>query len=100
MADSQGFQVNLSELEGIQDRISGFVGFLTDSMSGLQERINSVQANWNTPGADAQAAAFQKWITGATEVSEGIEAMKKAAAEAHTHYSRAAATNLAIFGRQ
>lgn len=99
MSDSQAFQVNLSELESITDRLSGFVKFLADSMSGLQQRIDSVQQNWNGAGADAQADAFRKWMTGAAEVSEGIEEMKQAAADAHTHYSKAAATNSAIFGR-
>ncbi|WP_330183260.1 WXG100 family type VII secretion target [Nocardia sp. NBC_01503] len=98
MSESQPFQVNLSELESITDRLSGFVKFLTDSMSGLQQRIDSVQQNWNGSGADAQAEAFQKWMTGAAEVSEGIEEMKRAAAEAHTHYSRAATTNSAMLG--
>lgn len=98
--DSSGFQVNLAELEAIQDQIAGFVSFLSDSMSGLQQRINSVQQNWNGPAADAQAEAFQKWMTGAAEVSEGIEEMKQAAAEAHTHYNKAATTNSAMLGNR
>ncbi|MGW4535391.1 WXG100 family type VII secretion target [Nocardia sp. NPDC004340] len=96
--DSSAFQVNLAELEEIQDRIAGFVGFLSDSLTGLQQRISSVQQNWTGPAADTQAAAFRKWIAGAAEVSDGIGEMKLAAAEAHAHYTRAATTNRAMLG--
>ncbi|MBF6138374.1 WXG100 family type VII secretion target [Nocardia otitidiscaviarum] len=99
MDDSQAFQVRLSELESIADRISGFVAFLSDSMAGLEQRIGAVQQNWTGEGADAQAAAFQKWLTGAAEVSAGIADMKQAAAEAHSRYSNAAAANIAMLGR-
>ncbi|MGW5230322.1 WXG100 family type VII secretion target [Nocardia niigatensis] len=99
MNDSQAFQVNLSELEGIQDQISSFTSFLADSLSGLQQRIASVQQSWTGPAADAQSDAFQQWLTGAAEVSDGIEEMKRAARDAHAHYSSAAKTNSAMLAR-
>ncbi len=99
MDDSQAFQVKLSELESIADRMSAFVTFLADSLAGLEQRIGTVQQSWTGEAADAQAAAFQKWLTGAGEVSEGIKDMKQAAAEAHSRYSSAAAANIAMLGR-
>jgi hypothetical protein len=58
-----------------------------------------VQANWGGPSALAAEAAFTRWLEGATDVTEGIEAMRTAAAAAHTRYTNAIATNLAMLGR-
>ncbi|GAA5068426.1 WXG100 family type VII secretion target [Nocardia callitridis] len=99
MTDSQAFRVNLAELEQITTRVDGFVGFLSDSLSGLQQRIDAVQQNWNGAAADAQSDAFRQWMTGATEVAEGIAAMKQAAIAAHDRYSSAAQANLRMLGR-
>ncbi|WP_454200055.1 WXG100 family type VII secretion target [Nocardia sp. Marseille-Q1738] len=99
MDNAQAFRVKLSELEQITARLDGFVGFLSDSLSGLQQRIDSVQQNWNGAAADSQAEAFRQWVIGATDVAEGIAAMKQAAVDAHDRYSSAAAANLRMLGR-
>ncbi|WP_253782639.1 WXG100 family type VII secretion target [Nocardia amikacinitolerans] len=99
MDNTQPFQVQLAELEEITSRLDGFVGFLSDSLSGLQQRIDQVQQNWHGVAADAQAEAFRQWMTGATDVREGIAAMKQAAVDARDRYSSAAAANLRMLGR-
>ncbi|MEV0335856.1 WXG100 family type VII secretion target [Nocardia sp. NPDC050717] len=97
--NSQQFRVDLVELEQIITRVSGFVGFLSDSLDGLQQRIAAVQQNWSGAAADAQAQAYREWHSGATDVAEGIDAMRQAAQAAHDRYSAAVATNLAMLGR-
>ncbi|GAB2701617.1 WXG100 family type VII secretion target [Nocardia thraciensis] len=97
--DAQSFQVKLTDLEQIMARLEGFRGFLTESMSGLQSRVDTAQQNWNGASADAQADAFRQWMTGAADVVEGIAAMKQAAQAAHDRYSSAAAANLRMLGR-
>ncbi|MGV9409221.1 WXG100 family type VII secretion target [Nocardia sp. NPDC003693] len=99
MTSSQAFQADLSELEHIATRVSAFAAFLTDSLSGLEQRIGTVQQSWTGQAATAHSAAFTKWLTGAAEIATGMAEMKQAAAEAHTRYSTAAATNLAMLGR-
>ncbi|MBW0269982.1 hypothetical protein ATM97_02310 [Nocardia sp. MH4] len=70
MADNaQPFRADLAELEQMVARVSGFVGFLNDSLDGLQQRIAAVQQNWTGAAADAQAEAFRDWATGATDVA-------------------------------
>ncbi|MGX1810192.1 WXG100 family type VII secretion target [Nocardia sp. NPDC055321] len=99
MTSSQAFQADLSELEHIATRVSAFAAFLTDSLSGLEQRIGTVQQTWTGPAAVAQSAAFEKWLAGAADVATGIADMKQAATEAHSRYSTAVATNLAMLGR-
>ncbi|MFC8383543.1 WXG100 family type VII secretion target [Nocardia sp. NPDC057272] len=97
--NSQPFRADLADLEQIVTRVSGFVGFLTDSLDGLQQRINAVQQNWSGAAADAQAEAYREWHSGATDVAEGIETMRQAAQAAHDRYSAALAANLGMLGR-
>ncbi|WP_194813415.1 WXG100 family type VII secretion target [Nocardia sp. XZ_19_385] len=97
--NAQPFRVDLDELEQIVARVAGFTGFLNDSLDGLQQRISAVQQNWNGAAADAQAEAYRDWHTGATDVSEGIETMRKAVQAAHDRYTAAIAANLAMLGR-
>lgn len=97
--NAQPFRVDLDELEQMVARVSGFVGFLNDSLDGLQQRISTVQQNWNGAAADAQAEAFRDWHIGATDVSEGIATMRQAVQDAHDRYNAAIAANLAMLGR-
>ncbi|MBF6124812.1 WXG100 family type VII secretion target [Nocardia brasiliensis] len=99
MDNTQPFQVKLADLEHITARLDGFIGFLSESLTGLQQRIDTVQQSWNGSTADAQSEAFRLWMTGATDVTEGITAMKQAAVDARDRYSSAAAANLRMLGR-
>ncbi|MFD4428680.1 WXG100 family type VII secretion target [Nocardia sp. NPDC058497] len=97
--NAQPFRVDLVELEQIVSRVTGFVGFLADSLDGLQQRIGAVQQNWSGAAADAQAEAFRGWHAGATDVADGIDTMRQAAQDAHDRYTAALAANLAMLGR-
>ena len=47
--NAQPFRVDLDELEQIVARVLRFVGFLNDSLDGLQQRVSAVQSrNWNS----------------------------------------------------
>ncbi|MFD4433486.1 WXG100 family type VII secretion target [Nocardia sp. NPDC058497] len=97
--NAQPFRVDLAELEQIVTRVTGFVGFLNDSLDGLQQRLTAVQQNWTGAAADAQAEAFRDWNVGATEVSEGIQLIRTAAQDAHDRYTAATQATLTILGR-
>ncbi|WP_069160745.1 WXG100 family type VII secretion target [Nocardia altamirensis] len=95
-----GYRVDLAELENIDTRIAGFTGFLTETLTGLQQRIATLQQTWTGAAADAQAAAFRQWVAAATEAAEGIETMRQAAEDARTRYTTAVETNLRTLGRR
>ncbi|WP_280511177.1 WXG100 family type VII secretion target [Nocardia farcinica] len=56
---TEPFRVDLAELDDITTRVAGFVGFLEDSLAGIQQRIAAVQAGWNGPSAIAANDAFR-----------------------------------------
>ncbi|MFD3460980.1 WXG100 family type VII secretion target [Nocardia fluminea] len=96
--NSQPFRVDLDEIDQLVTRVSGFVGFLSESLDGLNQRIASVQQTWHGQAADAQDAAFREWHLGATEVAEGISSMREAVQAAHNRYTAAIEANLNMLG--
>lgn len=97
MTDS--YRVDLDDLDDIATQLSGFVGFLTESVAGIQQRTTKIQSNWTGPSAIAANDAFTKWVSGAQDVAEGIEAMRTSALEARARYSAAVAANMQMLGR-
>lgn len=93
------FQVDLNELDNITARAAGFIGFLGDSLTALEQRVATLQQSWTGDAADAQVDAFRQWAAGAADVRDGIEAMRQAALAAHERYSSAVDANRRMLGR-
>ncbi|MEU2092273.1 WXG100 family type VII secretion target [Nocardia beijingensis] len=96
---ADGYDVDLEHLDNVTARIGGLVGFITDSLVGLDTRIAAAHLTWSGEAAAAHATAHKEWAQAATEVREGIDAMRAAAATAHGAYTAALTTNLGILGR-
>ncbi|WP_063057440.1 WXG100 family type VII secretion target [Nocardia sienata] len=99
MPEGSAFQVDLEELDNITARVGNFIGFLSDSLTALDQRMTALHSTWGGEAATAQRDAFQQWAVGATDVAEGIDAMRKAARSAHDRYTAAIETNRLILGR-
>ncbi|MFR9769080.1 WXG100 family type VII secretion target [Nocardia sp. SC052] len=96
---ADGYNVDLEHLDNVTVRIGGLVGFVTDSLAGLDARIAAAHLTWGGEAATAHATAHREWAQAATEVREGIDTMRSAAATAHSAYTAALTTNLGILGR-
>lgn len=47
MADnSRDFTFDINELDQLISRANGFIGFLTESLDGINNRIAAIQQNW------------------------------------------------------
>lgn len=95
----EAFHVDLNELDNITARAAGFIGFLADSLTALEQRVATLQHTWTGDAADAQADAFGQWVAGAADVGDGIEAMRHATLAAHERYSSAIDANRRMLGR-
>ncbi|WP_280263807.1 WXG100 family type VII secretion target [Nocardia wallacei] len=95
----EGYMVDLEHLDATTARISGLVGFLTESLAGLDARMSGVHQTWTGDAASAHAAAHAEWKTSAQDAQDGIDRMRAAAEAAHGHYSDNLAANLRILGR-
>ena len=79
-------------------RIAGLHGFITESLTGLDQRIAAAHQEWTGEAATKQAAAHLEWMKAAGEAAESIEAMRKAAHTAHTAYADALTANRRTLG--
>ncbi|GAA5056654.1 WXG100 family type VII secretion target [Nocardia callitridis] len=96
--DSRDFTFDIDELDQLVTRANGFIGFLTESLDGINHRIATIQQNWQGAAATAQADAYREWATGAAAVVEGITEMYNAAVAARDAYSAAEEINFRMSG--
>ncbi|WP_043657315.1 WXG100 family type VII secretion target [Nocardia thailandica] len=96
--NTRDFSFDLDALDQLVSRANGFIGFLTESLDGITQRVATIQQGWNGAAADAQEQAFRDWLTGATTVIEGLQEMHTAAVTARDAYKAAEEINLRMSG--
>ncbi|MEV6214915.1 WXG100 family type VII secretion target [Nocardia sp. NPDC051833] len=96
--DSRDFTFDIDELDQLISRANGFIGFLTESLDAINDRVAAMQQNWQGTAAEAQEQAYREWATGAATVFEGLTQMYNATVTARDAYSAAAAANLRMSG--
>ncbi|MGW4365379.1 WXG100 family type VII secretion target [Nocardia takedensis] len=96
--DFRDFAFDIDELDQLVARANGFIGFLNESLDGLDHRIAAMQQNWRGAAAAAQEEAYREWAIGAAAVVAGITEMYTAAVAARDAYNAAADINLRMSG--
>lgn len=81
------YRVDLEHLDAVTARVAGLHGFVTDSLTGLDQRIAAAHQQWSGEAADRHTAAHREWSTAAAEVRDGIATMRRAADTAHAAYA-------------
>ncbi|MEV4154932.1 WXG100 family type VII secretion target [Nocardia salmonicida] len=95
---SRDFAFDIDELDQLISRADGFIGFLTESLDGINRRIATIQQTWHGAAATAQEDAYREWATGAAAVVDGLTQMYNAAVTARDAYSQASDINLRMSG--
>jgi WXG100 family type VII secretion target len=96
---TEGYAVNLPELETTADKIAALVGFVEDSLHQVETRAQALRAEWSGDTAAAYDTAHRDWVAGIQDMNDGLLRMQEAAKNAHTNYINASQTNVAILGR-
>jgi WXG100 family type VII secretion target len=66
----------------------------------LQEvdaKVADLHLSWSSEAAQAQRAAHDRWMAGATEMRENLEELREVARRAHTSYTTAVETNVGMW---
>jgi len=92
------YRVDLEHLDVATAKVAGLRGFVEDSLSGVDQRINAAHREWSGAAADRHAAAHREWMQAARQVKDGIDAMHNAAQTAHTAYTEGLAANHKTLG--
>lgn len=93
------YAVDLDELLATVDELGQVGEALDERLAEISARVAALHGTWGGRAACAQAAAQAEWEAGFREMRSGLAAMRGAGAQAHTHYSDAARTNLRMWGQ-
>ncbi len=93
------YRVNLTELDDAVIQINALKTFLEESLIEIDERVNTMRADWTGSAAQAYDTAHVDWIASARTATAGIEKMRAAARSAHDSYTATIAANRALLGR-
>lgn len=92
------FSVDLEHLDDVVARLSNLVGFLTEQLGQIDDRVATLQGgSWGSAAALTYADAHRQWASGAIEFAEGVQEMHDAAKAAHERYTAAFDTNYKMF---
>ncbi|WP_225730490.1 MULTISPECIES: WXG100 family type VII secretion target [unclassified Nocardia] len=99
-SDGSSYRVDLDHLDQVTAKIGGLLGFLDESLQGIDTRVAALHQQWTGAAAAKHAQAHRDWSAGAAEVREGVETMRAAAQTAHRSYTEVVQTNLRMLGRE
>ncbi|MBF6167440.1 WXG100 family type VII secretion target [Streptomyces gardneri] len=97
-ADAEAFSVDLDKLDNLAARIRGFAGLLSDQLAAIDQKAKEVDAASAGAVMVAYREAHDEWMSGVTDVREGLTALEEAVRLAHTGYTGAVAEGLRILG--
>ncbi|RJO76638.1 WXG100 family type VII secretion target [Nocardia panacis] len=97
--DDVVYRVDLEHLDQVTAKVAGLLGFLDESLQGIDTRVRALHSEWSGASAAMHVQAHQDWAKGVAEIRAGVDAMHEAARTAHAHYSDVCAMNMKVFGR-
>lgn len=94
------YRVDLGQIDQIVPRLEGLVGFVAQCLDQIDAKIRALHAaGWEGQTADAYQAAHTRWMAGARDMRDGLDAMRRNAQQAHDAYRAALAANAQTLGR-
>ena len=99
MSSTDEFTVDLDELDNLVTRLTSLVGFLTDHLSVLDQKVATLHSGdiWQGITADAHQKAHAQWAVAAKEFVDGVAELSTAARNAHSQHSTAITANTRMF---
>ena len=89
--------VQLQTLDDVVSKLGVFGSDITAHLDELEQRVARLHFQWSGASATAQRKAHEEWSEGARQMAEGVERMRRAAAEAHAAFADAARQNRSMF---
>lgn len=87
------FVVTPEELTNAADQMEAFHNKVKSVLDDVERTMTTLRASWHGSASDAQARAQQQWKTGAEQMDESLQALKKVLEGAQKNYSDAVRNN-------
>lgn len=91
------FTVDLDRLDATVSLLAARTAAVEELLTDLDGRIAALHTAWSGVASQAQLEAHHRFLTGATEMRDGLAAMRAAAAASHGNYTSAVEANLAMW---
>lgn len=87
------FVVTPEELTHAADQMEAFHNKVKSVLDDVERTMTMLRASWHGSASDAQVQAQQQWKTGAEQMDESLQALKKVLEGAQKNYSDAVRNN-------
>lgn len=94
---SGGFVVDTDRLAEVVAHLATLGQQADQIVAEVDARVRALQGVWTGDAATAQQAAHAEWLAGAHEMHEAVVALQRLTDTAHGNYTRAVATNVAMW---
>lgn len=91
------YAVNLQDLDDSITAMAGFDARIEQHLAALDRTMGTLHGHWTGDAATEQADAHRRWTEGAAGMRAALKEMHAAARIAHTNYTNAADTNVAMW---
>ncbi|HYB81523.1 MAG TPA: WXG100 family type VII secretion target [Mycobacterium sp.] len=95
MADA--FHVDPESLADAVQRMAEFQQYAESMIVEIDSAVSNLHATWTGAGAAGHAEAHRRWTRGEAMMREALAQLKSAGATAHSNYTGAMSTNLAMW---
>lgn len=92
------FTVDLERLDQLVLRLANLAGYLTEQLDLIDDKVASLDGNWEALAAAAYRDAHTLWSVGAREFAAGMADISDATRAAHDRYTRAIEVNRQMLG--
>lgn len=92
------FTVDLERLDQLIIRLANLAGHLTEQLDLIDDKVASLDGNWEALAAPAYRDAHALWSVGAREFATGLADISDATRAAHDGYLRRIEVNRRMLG--
>ncbi|MCX8562578.1 WXG100 family type VII secretion target [Mycolicibacterium mucogenicum] len=92
------FVVDPDQLTHAADDVEAFHNKVKSVLEEVERTMTTLRASWHGEASDAQAQAQQQWKTGAEQMDQSLQALKKVLTAAQKNYSDAVKNNGQMWG--
>jgi WXG100 family type VII secretion target len=90
------YKVDLDKLDAVTDEVRSLEAFIAEHKDEVKTAAALLSQGWQGTASAEALAKFGRWDEDAQKLHEGVQAMRKAARDAHGNYTGALNANMSM----